>query len=144
MSRLFSGTQFDQPVRCDTCGKYIGIGENCCRCIKSSLPPKKTMGERAGKAKPAAKGYELNAQNSMAPKDQVAKLRIEKRKGNREVTVITGLEHPGNDLPKLLTDLKASLGCGGSVQGRVIELQGDHADKAAEMIKEKGINARAV
>lgn len=144
MSRLFSGTKFEQPIRCDVCGKYIGVGEGCCRCIKSDLPPKKTMGERAGKTKPAQKGYELNPQNAIAPKDQTAKLRVEKRKGNREVTVITGLEHPANDLLKLLMELKTSLGCGGSVQGRTIELQGDHADKAAKMINSQNIKARVV
>jgi translation initiation factor 1 len=144
MSRLFSGTRFEQPIRCDICGKYIGAGEGCCRCIKSDLPAKKTMGERAGKMKPAKPGYELTPENSLAPKDQAARLRVEKRKGNREVTVMTGLEHPANDLPKLLTELKTSLGCGGSVQGRTIELQGDHAAKAAETLNGKGIRARAV
>lgn len=144
MSRLFSGTKFEQPIRCDTCGKYIGVGEGCCRCIKSDLPAKKTMGERAGKAKPAKSSYELTPENSIAPKDQVAKLRLEIRKGNREMTVVLGLEHPANDLAKMLTELKSLLGCGGSVQGRTIELQGDHRTKAVEWFGGKGIKARAL
>src|SRR5208337_3370472 len=105
-----------------------------CRCIR--LPPKKKMseqrgGKHAGRAPGAGRstggtpgpqsGYELTPQNAMPPKDQVARIRIEKRKGNREATLVGGLEHPANDLAALLTHLKAALGCGGSVQGRSIE-----------------------
>jgi translation initiation factor 1 len=143
MSRLFSGTQFDRPGKCETCGRPA---ENCICAKNVILPEKKKMSERpGGKHEGRQKNsYELTPENSVAPKDQVAKLRVEKRKGNREVTVIGGLEHPANDLAKLLSILKTKLACGGAVQGRTIELQGDHAKRAAEILEENGIAARVL
>jgi len=139
MSRLFSGTPFERPIVCDTCGKAVAD----CRCVK--LPPKKKMSDRPGGkhfAKPAANHYELTPQNSDPPKDQVARIRVEKRKGNRVVTVIAGLEHPANDLGQLLTELKTALGVGGSVQGRTIELQGEKDDAVAEILSGRGYKTR--
>jgi len=75
--------------------------------------------------------------------DQIARIRTEKRKGNRTVTLITGLEHVGNDLPTLCTELRQSLGVGGSVQGRTIELQGDLAKKVGHILEvDKGYKIR--
>lgn len=140
MSRLFSGTPFDRPIVCEICGKAVAD----CRCIK--LPPKKKMSEQPGGRhadRPAPGEYELTPQNATPPQDQRATLRVEKRKGNREVTVISGLEHPANDLPQLLSALKAALGCGGAVAaGRVLELQGDQTGQAAALLEERGIRTR--
>src|SRR4051794_18459834 len=96
MSRLFAGTAFDQPKRCQKCGKLPAD----CRCLE--LPDKKKM----SKGVKLDSGLVLTPANSKAPSDQVAKVRVEKRKGNRAVTVISGLDHPGNDLPALCTALK--------------------------------------
>lgn len=128
MSRLFSGTSFDRPKPCERCGMLPAA----CRCLE--LPEKKK-----GKSKV---GYELTPENATPPKDQVAKIYVEKRKGGREVTVIRGLEHPANDLVKLCTQLKALLGAGGAVQERTVELQGDHADKIKQELEERNIKAR--
>jgi translation initiation factor 1 len=142
MSRLFAGTPFDRPITCPTCGKAVAD----CRCL--SLPDKKKMSEKPG-GKHATRnqldsGLVLTPQNSNPPPDQLAKIRTEKRKGNRTVTVVTGLDHPANDLPALCTFLKQVLGVGGSVQGRTIELQGDHSLNVLEHLTQKGIKARCV
>jgi translation initiation factor 1 len=136
MSRLFSGTPLDKPPICPTCGNAPAD----CPCIK--LPPKQKMSAPKSPAKPAA--YALDHTNSNPPKDQIAKIRLERRKGNREVTLITGLEHAANNLPDLLTTLKTALATGGSVQSRTLELQGDHTTRAAQLLKQKGYNARVV
>src|SRR5262245_7501149 len=112
MSRLFAGTQFDQQPRCEKCGKL----KSECRCL--NLPEKKKMSAGKKSEVRTESGLVLNSKTAQAPESQVARIRVEKRKGNREVTVITGLEHPGNDLPGLCTELKQLLGTGGSVQGR--------------------------
>ena len=143
MSRLFAGTPFDQPRTCATCGKPAAD----CRCL--NLPEKKKMSQKpGGKHDPAKRmdsGLVLNAKNALPPEDQLAKIRVEKRKGNRLATVVTGLEHPGNDLPALCSELKRLLGVGGSVQGRTVELQGDHAEKVQQYLEvERGINARVM
>jgi translation initiation factor 1 len=137
MSRLFAGTPFDRPPRCETCGKI----KSECRCLE--LPPKKKMSAaKKGEAR-LDSGLVLNPKTARPPEDQVASIRVEKRKGNRLVTVITGLEHPGNDLPALCTELKQSLGTGGSVQGRSIELQGDQAEIAGQFLEvDKGLRVR--
>jgi translation initiation factor 1 len=129
MSRLFAGTSFDQPQRCATCGKP----KSECRCL--ALPEKKKMSAAKKGETRLDSGLILNPKTARPPEDQVARIRTEKRKGNRLVTVITGLEHPANDLPALCTELKQTLGTGGSVQARTIELQGDHRDKVAQFLE---------
>jgi len=133
MSRLFAGTQFDQPKRCEKCGK-LPVD---CRCM--DLPEKKKMS--AGGVK-LSTGLVLSPENSTPPKEQVARVRIEKRKGNRTVTLVTGLDHPANDLPKLVAEIRQTLSVGGSVQGRTIEVQGDQAGKIVEILTARGMRAR--
>jgi translation initiation factor 1 len=133
MSRLFAGTPFDQPKPCKTCGLLPAA----CRC--QPLPEKKKM------SKPHHQldsGLILTPQNASPPKDQVALIKTEKRKGNRLVTLITGHDHPANDLPKLCTQLKTSLGVGGSVQNRTIELQGNHTSAVFSHLTNLHIQAR--
>jgi translation initiation factor 1 len=140
MSRLFAGTPFDRPTTCNKCGKPAAD----CRCLH--LPDKKKMAEKPGgkHANKLDSGLVLTPQNSSSPADQVAKIRVEKRKGNRAVTIITGLDHPANDLPALCTALKQSLGIGGSVQARTLELQGEQTEKIASLLQERGIKARII
>jgi translation initiation factor 1 len=139
MSRLFANTPFDRPPLCERCGKAPAD----CRCMK--LPEKKRMSEK--RSAPAShgeldSGLTLTPENSAPPADQVARIKIEKRKGNRCVTLITELDHPANDLPALCTLLKTSLATGGSVQGRSIELQGEHASKVAALLTQRGVKSR--
>src|SRR6185295_2448839 len=123
MSRLFAGTPFDKPTPCKSCGKLPAD----CHC--HNLPEKRKMSDKPGgkhHAQPKLdSGLVLSPQNARPPEDQVAKIRLEKRKGNRMATVITGMEHPANDLATICTELKQKLGVGGSVQGRTVELQGE-------------------
>jgi translation initiation factor 1 len=138
MSRLFAGTSFDQPPRCGTCGKL----KSECRCL--DLPEKKKMSAAKKGETRLDSGLVLNPRTARPPESQVARVRTEKRKGNRVVTVITGLEHPGNDLAALCTELKQTLGTGGSLQGRAIELQGDQRDRVAQILEvDKGLKVRA-
>jgi translation initiation factor 1 len=135
MSRLFAGTPFDKPPTCPTCGQP----EPACRCLK--IPSKRRLSDSSKKRLDS--GLVLSHENAAPPADQIARIRTEKRKGNRQLTVITGLEHVGNDLPALCTELKQTLGVGGSVQGRTIELQGDVAERAGQILEvDKGYKVR--
>jgi translation initiation factor 1 len=129
MSRLFAGTSFDQPPRCPACGKP----KPECRCLQ--LPEKKKMSAAKKGETRLSSGLVLNPQTAHPPEAQVARIRTEKRKGHRLVTLITGLDHPGNDLAALCTQLKQTLGTGGSVQDRTIELQGDQKTRAAHILE---------
>ncbi len=73
MARLFAGTPFDIPPTCDRCEKL----EEECDC-----PP--MVEEKTWKA----------------PETQTAKIKIEKRKKGKIVTLVTGLLAIDNDWPK--------------------------------------------
>ena len=51
-----------------------------------------------------------------------------------------GIEDAAIDINKLAKLLKNKCAAGGTVKGRVIELQGDHKKKAAGVLKENGFN----
>ena len=131
MSRLFAGTSFDQPKPCAVCRELPAK----CRCLK--LPEKKRKPEGQ-----LDSGLRLTPENAAPPKDQLAIVSTEKRKGGRVVTLVSGLAHPANDLPKLCTELKTLLGTGGSVQERTVEIQGDHAQAVERFLIDHDIKAR--
>lgn len=113
MTRLFAGTTFDIPPRCDRCGEL----EQDCKC--QPLP-----------------------QQYLAPEKQTAKIRVDRRKAKRLVTVVWGLSDEESDLPSLLSQLKSACGSGGSLQGDQIELQGDHLERVKEQLCEIGYKVR--
>jgi translation initiation factor 1 len=70
----------------------------------------------------------------------VAKLRLEKSgRGGKEVTVIDGLPRNAEFLDELARTLKKSCGTGGSVRDGRIELQGDRRERAAALLRGRGI-----
>jgi translation initiation factor 1 len=60
----------------------------------------------------------------------------------KTVTLITGI--PGNDDQRrvLAASLKRSCGSGGTVQGEIIEIQGDHREPVAEKLRELGYRVK--
>ncbi len=109
MTRLFAGTQFDMPPRCERCGEL----EEDCKCRR---PPRQFA----------------------APQTQTAKIRVDQRKHKRQVTVVWGLDPGANDLSAVLAQLKAACGAGGSIQDEQLEIQGDHAERVREKLVEIG------
>ena len=91
--RLFEGTPFDRPPKCDVCGEL----EADCNCQPEPfrIPPEK----------------------------QTARIAVEKRKRGKVVTVIRGLPEVGNDLPVLLTQLKSTCGAGGALVAMVWSIE---------------------
>lgn len=61
----------------------------------------------------------------------------EKRRG-KVVTVIKPFYLEPNELKKLLKELKNRLGSGGTVKENTLELQGEVATKAKELLESKG------
>jgi translation initiation factor 1 len=70
--RLFEGTEFDRPLRCERCDEL----EVDCQCPPEAAP-------------------------LIPPQQQTARLAIEKRKKGKVVTVIRGLPAAGNDLARV-------------------------------------------
>jgi translation initiation factor 1 len=71
------------------------------------------------------------------PRDGVVRVSREKtgRRG-KTVTVVRGL--PASALAECAGDLKRHCGTGGTVKDGVIELQGDHREKAAARLRAQG------
>jgi translation initiation factor 1 len=59
------------------------------------------------------------------------------RKG-KQVSVIRGITHNPEVIEKLEKKLKTQLGTGGTIKGKVIEIQGDHVDRIKEILAKEG------
>lgn len=105
MSRLFAGTTWDQPPKCERCG-LLAAECQCPARLKSLLPTDK----------------------------QTAKVGVEKRKKGKLVTVIRGLSPRESDLASLLSKLQTSCGAGGSVQDDAVEIQGEHVERVRVLL----------
>ena len=115
MTRLFAGTEWDQPPKCERCGQL----EESCDC-----PP------------------EAPAKSLVAPEKQTAKLAVEKRKRGKTMTVVRGLAAADNDLPALLTRLKSECGAGGTIKDDTIEIQGDHRQRIEQVLAAIGYRVK--
>ncbi len=113
MTRLFAGTPFDIPPRCDRCGELT----DDCQC---GPPPKEYLD----------------------PSKQTARVRADRRKHKRMVTVIWGLDPDESDLKELLAKMKSACGSGGSLQDDAIELQGDHVERVRKELGQIGYRVR--
>jgi translation initiation factor 1 len=111
--RLFEGTPFDRPPRCERCGEL----EADCTCPPPPVP-------------------------RLPPEKQKAKLAVEKRKKGKVVTVVRGLSAVGNDLPALLAQLKNACGAGGTLKDEELEIQGNHLDRVRELLTGIGYRVR--
>lgn len=74
-----------------------------------------------------------------------AVVRMERAGRNgKEVTVIEQLELPVEQRDTWLKELKASLGCGGTIEGVALVLQGDHRERCAKWLTKKGVKRVSV
>ncbi|QDU03570.1 translation initiation factor Sui1 [Gimesia chilikensis] len=111
--RLFEGTPFDRPPRCEKCDQL----EEECIC-----PPEPSF--------------------RIPPEQQTARLSIEKRKKGKRVTVIRGLPAEGNDLPELLKQIKDRCGAGGALKDEDLEIQGEQLDRVRETLQQMGFKVK--
>jgi translation initiation factor 1 len=111
--RLFAGTKFDQPPKCDRCGALASD----CKC-----PPPPSV--------------------RIPPQSQTARLSVAKRQRGKIVTLIQGLSAAGNDLPELLRQLKSRCGAGGTIDGDSLEIQGDHRERVRAALEEMGFRIK--
>lgn len=79
----------------------------------------------------------------LAPERQ--DLRIQATRSGRKgktVTIITGFQHKPETLSKLLKQLKAKCGTGGTVKDNSLEIQGEHKQKLLEIVTKLGYKAK--
>ena len=114
--RLFEGTEFDVPPRCDRCGEL----EADCQCgpMPKSCDP------------------------AVPPAKQIARIAVEKRKRGKMMTVVRGLADDPPQLSGLLTELKNKCGSGGTIRDGVVEIQGSHDERIGDVLKELGYRVK--
>jgi len=77
------------------------------------------------------------------PAKQGVRIRREsKGRGGKSVSIINGLPLSPVELKGLLKKLKGSLGCGGTVKGSELEIQGDHREQLLLLLEKEGHKAR--
>lgn len=111
--RLFEGTAFDRPPRCERCNELEGD----CKC-----PPLPVV--------------------EMAPAKQTLRLQVENRKRGKQVVAVRGLKLSEAGLAALLTKLKNSCGAGGTIEDGVIEIQGGQADRVRAALEKLGYRVK--
>jgi len=110
---LFAGTKWDVPAHCDRCNEL----ESACVCPAAQPPVK-------------------------PPSQQTVRVRVEKRKAGRFVTLITGLELPAQARTELLTQLKNHCGAGGTQEDETLVIQGDQLARAAAQLEKLGYRVK--
>ncbi|HIQ03168.1 MAG TPA: translation initiation factor [Desulfurococcales archaeon] len=74
----------------------------------------------------------------LAKEEMLIRIRVEKRKWGREVTIIEGLNDPSINLKEIAAKLKSKLACGGTAKNGRIELQGNHRTRVKELLVDMG------
>ena len=69
---------------------------------------------------------------------------IERDRKQRKGKVVTVISRLPGDLKELQKELQIKCGAGGSVKNGNIEIQGDHRDKIALILKEKGFKVKFI
>ena len=88
-------------------------------CPKCGLPLEACVCEQIGKA------------------SQRIQVKTDRKRYGKVVTIISGFDKAA-DVKKIAKDLKNELACGGTFEGKVIELQGDHTKKIRPVLEKMG------
>ena len=110
---LFDGTALERPVLCERCGADVKV----CQCAP--------LDNKA-------------AEVELAPDKQRLKVRVEKRKRGKIVTVVAGFTGSLSQRQEVLTQLKNHCGAGGTIDAGNLEIQGDHAQRIRKPLENLG------
>jgi len=83
---------------------------------------------------------ELGIDEDLGRAEQRLTVRTEERTYGKAVTVVEGFDESSVDLQELASELKSKLATGGTVDDGRIELQGDHADRVPDLLREQGFD----
>ena len=87
---------------------------------------------------------ELCVCETIAKEGQKIKVKVEKRKFGKPMTVIEGINEKEINLKDLAKKLKSKFACGGTVKNNIIELQGDQLHKVKKALIELGFDENSI
>ena len=87
---------------------------------------------------------ELCVCETIAKEEQRIEITTIARRFGKLTTMIKGMNQKDIDLKEVAKTLKTKLACGGTVKNGVIELQGDHKQKAKEELLKLGFSQETI
>lgn len=87
---------------------------------------------------------ELCVCESIAKESQKILVYIERKKFNKNYTIVEGIDKKEIDLKDLAKRLKSALACGGTIKDGKIELQGEHKQKAKKILIDYGFSPSSI
>lgn len=112
---LFDGTPLEDAVICSRCAQPL----KQCPC-----PP---LADEPVANRPP-----------LPPDQQRLKVKLEKRRLGKLVTVISGFQGGQQELQQLLTELKNHCGAGGTIAAQTLEIQGDQQQRVSAALASRG------
>jgi translation initiation factor 1 len=81
---------------------------------------------------------ELCVCEAIAKETQRIKIKSVQKRYGKTVTLIEGIDASKIDIKQLTKKLKSKLACGGTYKNKIIELQGEHKQKAKKLLMKEG------
>ena len=87
---------------------------------------------------------ELCVCETIAKESQKISIFVERKKFNKNYTIVEGIDSKEIDLKDLAKRLKSELACGGTIKGGKIELQGEHKQRTKRILVDYGFAPSSV
>ena len=87
---------------------------------------------------------ELCVCETIAKESQKILVYIERKKFNKNYTIVEGINAKEIDLKDLAKKLKSELACGGTIKAGKIELQGEHKQRTKNILIEYGFAINSI
>ena len=100
--------------------------------------PFRGLADRLGMKPEPTPAAERSVHTAAGPSRAVVKLE-RKGRGGKEATIVEKLDLAPADLARWLRELKQALGCGGTVEGDALVLQGDLRERVRALLEKRGV-----